>query len=260
MPTLKQRLNSGEFVRICGVGRMCHHNLIHVLGMNGGFHGLWFDLEHVGFSSQELEITTMAAREHGLDTFCRVAPTDYATVTRCLEAGSSGVMAAQIFTAAQAEEFVRWSKFAPRGWRGLNTGGWDAKFTLIPAAEYTRKANEETFVAIQIETLSSVDQCEAIAAIDGVDALFVGPSDLSQSLGVTGQFFHEKCLAAIDQVALACRNTGKPWAAVTFNPEHAAMLMEKGCRMLSPTNDVRIAVAGVNSVKKDFAELFSKTI
>ena len=258
MVTLKQRLASGELVRICGVGRMPHHNLIHIIGMSGGFHGLWFDMEHVGFSSQELEIATMAAREHGLDTFCRVAPTDYATVTRCLEAGSSGIMAAQIFTVEQAEEFVRWSKFSPRGWRGLNTGGWDAKFSMIPAAEFTRKANEETFVAIQIETLPAVDQCAAIAAIEGVDALFVGPSDLSQSLGVTGQFFHEKCLAAIDKIAKACRDAGKPWAAVTFNPKHAEMLISKGCRMLSPTNDIRIAVAGVNAVKHDFADLFSK--
>ncbi|HEY0982501.1 HpcH/HpaI aldolase family protein, partial [Schlesneria sp.] len=197
-------------------------------------------------------------REHGLDTFCRVAPTDYATVTRCFEAGSSGIMAAQIFSAQQAEEFVRWAKFAPRGWRGLNAGGWDAKFSMIPAAEFTRKANEETFVAIQIETLSSLEQCREIAEIDGVDALFVGPSDLSQSLGVTGQFFHEKCLEAIDKVAMACREAGKPWAAVTFNAQHAEMLLSKGCKMLSPTNDIRLAVAGVNSVKKDFAELFSK--
>ena len=237
---------------------MPHHNLIQIIGMSGGFHGLWFDMEHVGFSSQELEIATMAAREHGMDTFCRVAPTDYATVTRCLEAGSSGIMAAQIFTAEQAEEFVRWSKFSPRGWRGLNTGGWDAKFTMIPAAEFTRKANEETFVAIQIETLSAVEQCAAIAAIDGVDALFVGPSDLSQSLGVTGQFFHEKCLEAIDKIANACRDVGKPWAAVTFNAKHAEMLVSKGCTMLSPTNDIRLAVAGVNAVKQDFADLFSR--
>ena len=167
-------------------------------------------------------------------------------------------MAAQIFSVEQAEEFVRWSKFSPRGWLGLNTGGWDAKFTMVPAAEFARKANEETFVAIQIETLTAVDQCAEIAAIDGVDALFVGPSDLSQSLGLTGQFFHEKCLEAIDKIAKACRDAGKPWAAVTFNPKHAEMLMNKGCRMLSPTNDVRVAVAGVNAVKQDFADLFSK--
>ena len=86
---------------------MPHHNLIHILGMSGGFHGIWFDMEHVGFSSQELEILTMAAREHGLDTFCRVAPTDYATVTRCLEAGSSGIMAAQIPPELQPG-FITW--------------------------------------------------------------------------------------------------------------------------------------------------------
>ena len=260
MPTLKQRLSAGEFLRICGMGRIPHHNLIHIIGLSGGFHGLWFDLEHTSFSTQELEVVTMAAREHGLDTFCRVAPTDYATVTRCLEAGSSGVMAAQIFSAAQAEEFVRWAKFAPRGWRGLNTGGWDAKFTMEPVVQFTRRANEETFVAIQIETVASVNECEAIAAIDGVDALFVGPSDLSQGLGVTGQFFHEKCLAAIDKVSAACRNAGKPWSAVTFNAEHAEMLISKGCRMLSPTNDVRMIVAGVNTIKKDFNALFAKTV
>lgn len=257
MKTLKNRLAAGETVMICGIGRVWHHNLVNILGLSGGFQGLWFDFEHTGFSITDLEIATAVARSHGLDTFCRVAPTDYAIVTRCFEAGSSGVMAAQIFTAKQAEEFVKWSKFAPRGCRGLNTGGWDARFTMTPAAEFARKANEESFVAIQIETLQSVEECEAIAAIDGVDALFVGPADLSQSLGVTGQFFDEKCLAAIDRVAAACRNAGKSWAAVAFNPQHAEMLFSKGCRMISPVNDTKLIVSGVNAIKKDFSSFFS---
>jgi 2-dehydro-3-deoxyglucarate aldolase/4-hydroxy-2-oxoheptanedioate aldolase len=256
MKTIKQRLATGELVMICGIGRVWHHNLVNILGISGGFHGLWFNMEHVGMSTGHLEIATAVARTHNLDTFCRVAPTDYATVTRCFEAGSSGIMAAQIFSARQAEEFVKWSKFAPRGCRGLNTGGWDAQFTTIPAAEFTRRANEETFVAIQIETLQAVEECDAIAAIDGVDALFVGPADLSQSLGVTGQFFDPKCLAAIDRVAAACRNAGKQWAAVAFNAQHADMLVEKGCKMISPTNDTRVVVAGVAAAKKDFAKFF----
>jgi 4-hydroxy-2-oxoheptanedioate aldolase len=213
-------------------------------------------MEHVGLTTTQLEIATLACRAHGLDTFCRVAPTDYATVTRCLEAGSGGVMAAQIFSVEQAEEFVRWAKFAPRGWRGLNTGGIDAGFTTIPAAKFTVKANAETFVLIQIETLPAVEQCDAIAAIDGVDALFIGPADLSQSLGVTGDFFHEKCLAAIDRVSAACKKHGKGLAAVAFNPAHAQMLYEKGCRMISPTTDVRIVVAGLQAVKQDFQQFF----
>ena len=168
-------------------------------------------------------------------------------------------MAAQINSAAQAEEFVRWSKFAPRGWRGLNTSGWDARFTTIPAAQFTTKANAETMVLIQVETLGAVEDCDAIAAIDGVDGLFIGPSDLSQSLGVTGDFFHEKCLAAIDRVSAACRKHGKGLAAVTFTPKHAEMLYEKGCRMFSPTNDVRIMLSGLQAVKTEFQQFFKET-
>lgn len=257
MPTLLERLNRGETVLTVAAGRMLHHNFLQVLGLTGGFHGVWFDMEHVGLTTPELEIASLACRAHQLDSFCRVAPTDYATVTRCLEAGAGGVMAAQIFSAAQAEQFVQWAKFAPRGQRGLNTGGVDAGFTTMPAADFTRQANARTMVLIQIETVQSVEECEDIAAIDGVDALFIGPADLSQSLGVTGQFFHEKCLAAIDRVSAACRRHGKHLAAVAFDAEHAQMLYDKGCRLISPTTDVRVVVAGLQSVRQDFARFFT---
>lgn len=256
MTSLKARLNAGETAVILAAGRVFHHNILQIVGMTGGFQGVWLDMEHVGLTTEQLEIATLACRAHGMDTFCRVAPTDYATVTRCLEAGAGGVMAAQIFSVEQAEEFVQWAKFAPRGWRGLNTGGVDARFTTMPAAQFTKKANEETFVLIQIETLPAVEQCEAIAAIEGVDALFIGPADLSQSLGVTGDFFHEKCLAAIDKVAAACKKHGKHLAAVAFNPPHAKMLHEKGCRLISPSTDVRVVVAGLQAVRQDFAQFF----
>jgi len=256
MRTLKQRLLAGESVVVCSVGRVLQHNFTQLIGIAGGFHGLWLDMEHVGLTTEQLEVTTLAARAHGLDTFCRVAPTDDAIVTRCYEAGSGGVMAAQIFSAAQAEEFVRWAKFAPRGYRGLNTGGWDARFTTIPAAEFCRQANDSHLVAIQIETLQSLEEVDAIAAIDGVDLIFVGPADLSQALGVTGEFFHEKCLAAIDRVSAACAKHGKPWGAVSFSPAHAEMLVSKGCRLLSPTNDVRVVLSGLAAVKQEYRQFF----
>lgn len=256
MDTIKQRMARGEMTMIIGVGRLMHRNLVQMVGIQGGFHGVWFDHEHVGFSMSELEVATLAARSIGLDNFARVAPTDYALVTKCLEAGAGGVMAAQIHNAEQAEQFVRWTKFYPRGSRGLNTGGWDARYASIPPAKFCEQANAENFLAIQIETLGSVDDCDAIAAIDGVDLLFVGPSDLSQSLGVTGDFFHEKCLAAIDRVATACRNHGKQWGAVSAGPEHADMLVEKGCKLLSPMNDLKVINAGLANLKQAHGKYF----
>jgi len=253
---IKERLADNELVLIAGVGRVMHHNLLQIIGVQGGFHALWFDHEHVGFSIEQLEIGTLACRSQGMDCFVRIAPTDYALVTKCLEAGGGGVMAAQIVSADQAEQFVRWAKFAPRGARGLNTGGWDAQYATIPVPEFCEQSNRQSFVAIQIETAQAVEECDAIAAIDGVDALFVGPSDLSQSLGVTGDFMNAKCLEAIDRVAAACANHGKHWGAVCVNPEHAEMLVGKGCRILAPTSDVKLVNAGVQAIKQDYAKYF----
>src|SRR5690606_9266610 len=118
-----------------------------------------------GFDVRELEVGTLAARSQGMDTFVRIAPTDYARVSKSLEAGGGGVMAAQVFSAEQAEEFVKWAKFAPRGFRGLNTSGYDGRFGTANVTEYCENANRESFVAIQIETKESVEECEAIAAI-----------------------------------------------------------------------------------------------
>ena len=255
--SIKDRLSRNELVMVAAVGRVMHPNLVQIIGMHGGFHALWFDHEHVGFGIEALEVATLAARSQGLDSFVRIAPTDYALVTRCLEAGASGIMAAQVNSAAQAEQIVRWAKFHPRGNRGLNTGGYDARFTMMPIPEFCEKANRETFVAIQIETTEAVEECEAIAAIDGVDLLFVGPSDLSQSLGVPGDFWNQKCLSAIVRVANACKHHGKHWGAVTVNPDHADMLYEEGCRMLSPTNDVKLLTAGLQSVKHEYARYFA---
>lgn len=256
MLRIKEKLANGEVVRLIGVGRLMHHNFLQIVGIQGGFDGVWFDHEHVGFAMENLEVASLAARSVGLENFVRVAPTDYALVTRCLESGGGGVMAAQIYTPEQAEEFVQWSKFYPRGRRGLNTGGFDGKFGSIPAKQFCPQANENSFVAIQIETRESVDNVDAIAAIDGVDLLFVGPSDLSQSFGVTGDFFHADCLAAIDKVAAACKKHGKHWGAVTLGPEHTEMMYEKGCRMISPISDSKLVALGMNALKTQYSKLF----
>ena len=254
--SFKQRIQAGERLLVFGVGRFFHHNVIQYLGMTGDFDGFWIDLEHGGLTTRDIEIAVAAGKAHGLDAFVRVPPTDYATVTRCFESGAGGVMAAQIHTAEQAEEFVRWAKFAPRGRRGLNPLGYDGRFGSLPLAEFAARANRETFVAVQIETAGSVDEVEAIAAIDGVDLLFVGPSDLSQALGAIGELTDKRCIEALDRIAAACHAHGKPWGAVTPTPSYASMLIEKGCTLISPTSDVKLVTAGLAKTKETFVELW----
>jgi 2-dehydro-3-deoxyglucarate aldolase/4-hydroxy-2-oxoheptanedioate aldolase len=162
-------------------------------------------------------------------------------------------MAAQITSADHAEEFVRWAKFAPRGRRGLNPLGYDGGYGSTPLAVFAERANRDTFVAVQIETAQAVEEADAIAAIDGVDLLFVGPSDLSQAVGSIGDFTGAASMAAVERVAAACRAHGKHWGAVTPSPAYAEMLAEKGCTLISLTNDVKLVGAGLAAVRKDYS-------
>jgi 2-dehydro-3-deoxyglucarate aldolase/4-hydroxy-2-oxoheptanedioate aldolase len=257
MPELmKHRLQRGERLVVFAVGRMFHHNLVHYLGMAGGFDGFWIDVEHGGLTTHDIEIAATAGMAHDLDCFVRIPPTDYATVTRCFESGATGVMAAQIKSAEEAEEFVRWAKFAPRGRRGLNPLGFDGRFGTIPLGDFAEQANRDTFVAIQIETAQAVEEADGIAAVDGVDLLFVGPSDLSQAVGVIGDFTGDASIAAVDRVAAACRAHDKQWGAVTPNPEYAAMLIDKGCTLISPVNDVKLVTTGLATMKDAYSMLW----
>lgn len=254
--SLKQKLADGQRVNVFAVSRLYHPNMIEMYGIHGGFDGFWIDAEHASFDSGQIEIAATYARSAGMSCFVRIPPIDYSLVTRCIESGAEGVMAAMITSASQAEEFVQWAKYAPRGKRGLNAGSYEGRFGNVRVAEYCEESNKKSFVAIQIETLRALEECDEIAAIDGVDLLFIGPSDLSQALGLTGDFMHEDCIAAVKKVAAACEKHGKTFGAVTTSPEHAKMLTELGCKMLSPTNDIRTFNAGIKAVKEAFQEFF----
>src|SRR5215831_11700462 len=176
MHRFKDRLAKGQLCRIFCVGRLVHPAVFDIHGMVGGYHGFWIDQEHVGVTYEQVVLATSAGRANGMDCFVRMPMTNYADATANLEAGSGGLMAARIESAKHAEEFMQWVKFAPRGNRGLNASGYDCLYGGKTLPQLAQEANRDNFVAIQIETLGALEECEKIAAIEGVDLLFVGPS------------------------------------------------------------------------------------
>jgi 4-hydroxy-2-oxoheptanedioate aldolase len=252
----KQLLSTGRLIRVFCSGRLVHPVPIQLFGLAGGYDGFWLDAEHAGISTEQITMAALVGRAVGLGSFVRMPLTNYAAVTQALESGVDGVMAAQVNSAAEAETFLRWAKFAPRGVRGLNTQGADAHFTRKTQIELAHDANRDHFVAIQIETLGALDEAERIAAIDGVDLLFIGPADLSQALGVLGQPDHERVWAAIDRVAAACERHGKAWGIVPAGPAFAGRCIEKGCRMMTFGSDVMAMRLGVQALQTMFADHF----
>lgn len=252
----REILAKNELCRVFQCGRIASPPVIDLYGMAGGFDGFWFDQEHCGLTYKEMEMAALAARANGFDSIVRMAPSGYSVVTQAFESGCGGVMAARIESAAQAEEYVQWAKFAPRGSRGMNTSGYDAKYTHLAQLEFAEKANKETFVAIQIEMLGALNECDAIAAIEGVDLLFIGPADLSQSLGVQGQRNHPKVWEGIEAVAKACKKHGKHWGVVPLDPPYAERCYDTGCRMITFGNDVGALRLGIATMKTNYAKTF----
>jgi 2-dehydro-3-deoxyglucarate aldolase/4-hydroxy-2-oxoheptanedioate aldolase len=235
---------------------MCSPKLVEMIGMLGGYDAVWLDQEHTGITLGDIEHAVLAARASGLDSFVRIAATDYATVMRPLEAGAGGIMAAMVRSAREARQVVEWAKFHPHGIRGCNGTGVDGRYGSVPAVEYYRQANEQTFVAIQIEHIDAVREVEQIAALPQIDMLFVGPADLSQSMGLPGQWDHPRMWEALDQVAHAARAHHIHWAILPPNAAYAQRCVKMGCKMLAIGMDVWAIRKGLKAFQADYAEFF----
>jgi 2-dehydro-3-deoxyglucarate aldolase/4-hydroxy-2-oxoheptanedioate aldolase len=252
---LKEKLAAGQLVRVFCVGQLCHPKVIEIVGWHGGYDAVWLDNEHAGLSIEQIENASRAGRGTGLDSFVRLAATDYASVMRCLEAGAGGIMAAQVRSAAQVRDIVQWTKFHPQGLRGINGTGVDGRYGTTPFREYVQRSNAETFVAIQIEHADAVEEVEKIAAVPHIDLLFVGPADLSQSLGIPGDWENPKVWSAVERVARAAKAHGIHWAILPRDVEHARRCVALGCRMLSVGIDVWALQRGLTVFQKEFSEL-----
>ena len=256
MPTLKEQFANGERLNFFALSRLISPVSIEMYALRGGFAGFWLDMEHGMASVDQIRAAFVTARAVGMQQFVRMAPTGYQDVAQYLELGAGGVMAAQIHSAQEASTFAKWAKFPPQGVRGMNMSGVDGRFTTRSASEFYESANSEVFVAIQIETSGALEEVEVIAALDNVDHLFVGPSDLSIALGNYPDFHAEELWTAVERVSEACRKNGKSWGAVTPDARWAERAVDLGCQLVSMSNETIALKLGVDAVKTKFSEQF----
>ena len=162
-----------------------------------GFDWLFLEAEHAPASPQTLQHMMIAAR----DTPCvvRLPNHDEIWVKRALDMGAAGVIVPQVNTAEQASDVVRYAKYAPLGQRGVGVSR--AHGYGYAVADYIARANQETAVIVQVEHIDAVNNIEAITDVAGLDAVLIGPYDLSASMGKMGQVNDAEVVAAIDTVA-----------------------------------------------------------
>ena len=232
---IRQKLDRGQVARVCALGA----NLPYYPQMAAqfGYDAVWVDGEHRAWDPREL--ADLIARHHLADIDCLFRPptVEKTGLSRLLEDGVAALMIPQVNTAAQARQLVESTKFPPLGERGLDGSGLDGGYTFTKTADYPAQRNHETVLILQIETPQGVDNLESILAVPAVDALLLGPGDLSLRLGCTPSVRDPQIREAVDRLAAASRQAGKPWGFPVGNLEDARTVVGLGCQILAMGNE-----------------------
>jgi len=249
-----EKLRSGGCISAINIGFFPSPTLVEIAGRIG-FDCVWFDMEHRWFGLKELWEMSLACRATGTEAMVRIVKGDYTSVTKPLESGATGLMIPHCMTPEEVQQFVTWAKYYPQGTRSFDNAGPDADFAMVETMEYIRHANRETFLVAEIEDRQGVDCVDEIAAIEGIDLLFIGPADLSLSYGIPFRFDHELFKKAVDKIAQAAADNDKYWGTLINSVEHGRELMDKGARLLIHGGDLLAIRDAFLSYRKVFDEL-----
>jgi len=224
----KAKLAAGEPVFGCFV-RTAEPSLVEYVALLG-WDFLVFDGEHGTLQPNQVEDLCRAVEPRGVTPIVRVTTNDPPTILRYLDTGAQGAHIPWVNSAAEAERAVRFVKYSPRGQRGL-AGSRASEWGLRePLSAYVERANRETLVVIHIETQEAVDAIDDYLAIDGVDVLFLGPTDLSQSLGHPGDTRHPDVRAALERVAAAVVGSDKVLGIYAGTADLTREWLDRGAR------------------------------
>lgn len=194
----------GTMVRLVGVPAVAR------IAARAGLDFVMLDMEHGPFALQTVEDVAGRARAEGIGCFVRVPELAKGWVSRVLDAGADGVMVPMVSGPEDARALAGWAKYPPVGVRGFGaSAGHTGYAPVADQPAWFAECNRRTLAIAQIELASAVDTIDEIAAVDGIDALLIGPNDLAISLGVAGRMDSPLLAEAIGKVAEAARRHGK---------------------------------------------------
>jgi 2-keto-3-deoxy-L-rhamnonate aldolase RhmA len=199
-----------------------------------------FDMEHTGWSIETIRMLVATTRAANALPMVRVPATQYHLLSRPLDVGAMGLMIPMVEDAAQAELIVRSAKYFPEGGRGAAFGIAHDDYVGGPVADKMASANAEGFLMAQIETAKGVENAEAIAAVEGIDCLWIGHFDLSLSLGIPAQFDNPQFLDAVDTVLAACKKYNKTPGIMAGGIDAGRDWIKRGFRAIAYNGDLWI--------------------
>ncbi len=227
----KEKLKNGETVIGCFT-RYPNATLVEVLGYCG-WDFIVFDGEHGTIEPADCEQMVRAAELQGVTPIIRVPVNQQHVILRFMDTGAQGLHVPMVRNARDAEAVVQAVKYQPRGSRGLAAIRAADFAQRVPFKQYVAEANAETLIAVHIETEDSVDQLPEIIKVEGLDVIFIGPTDLSNSLGFPGELQNPKVQATLQRCVDQVAGAGPALGMMVPNAEAARQWKARGARYLA---------------------------
>jgi len=252
----KKMLKANELVLCMGVNQLRTPNIA-MIAAACGFDAVYIDLEHNPTSLETAASVCVAALAMGITPIARVTSHDAHDATRILDCGAQGVMVPHVQNAEEARAVVEACLYAPKGHRSAFGSGPALGYGAIHQSEVCKILNEQTLLMTMIETPEAVENIDSIAAVDGIDVLHIGASDLSTEMGIPGQYTHDRMRAAFEKVANAARANGKAMGVggVRQDFEFQSWLIRLGMRYLTGGSDIAYILSAGRADVKQLREL-----
>lgn len=246
------KIRNNETVRMCSLGHYIPAFVKHAAHF--GYDCIWLDLEHRNIADRDVETLLAHSHLHDIDIMVRPRTLEKSELYRYLEDGAAGLMIPHVNDAQKAQMLADSVKFPPLGDRGLDGAGLDADFMINGregVEEYLNEVNDETFLVVQIETPAAVEAASEIAAVPGVDGIFVGPGDL----GLRLQRLETNMTldAAFETVSAACKQHGKAWGCPVGDIESLTKRQAQGGQLLAHGGDFGSIMAGLKNSAANFS-------
>jgi len=208
-----------------------------VMARQAGCEFIVWDMEHSGVSFERLKPVIAVSRAIGLQSIVRVPQLERHFITRALDMGAGGIMIPMVESAEQMRQAIHYAKFAPVGMRGNAFRLAHDDYTPGSSPEKLHALNESVILVPLIESEAGIANIDAILALDEVDCLWLGPADLTHSLGIPGDYGHPLFMEAVLRISRACAEAGKPYGIICDESD-AADWHGRGARLLACSADV----------------------
>jgi 4-hydroxy-2-oxoheptanedioate aldolase len=215
-----------------------------------GFDWILLDMEHSPNDLESLLTQLQAAAPYPSHPIVRVPWNDMVTIKRVLDAGAQSLLIPYVSTAEEAKAAVSYTRYPPVGVRGVAGTTRASRFGRVK--DYAKRAHEELCVLVQVETQEGLDNLDAIAAVEGIDGVFIGPADLHASLGHLGEIANPKIMPMIDEAIRRIRKGGKAPGILTPNEDNARRQLKEGALFVAVGADVGLLARGAEALAAKF--------